>query len=145
MTNPNQKLSGIGITGVLLADADGGGTHDVTNDIMDFASTTVIVSDDVTGLDKNYHERLPGLQDQTYTLTAGMNPTNDHLHKLCSRGLSVARALVLPLAPTQGGTITGVTQSTTVLISTYGLTRDAAGKIQSKVSLKTQSGIVTYS
>ncbi len=47
--------------------------------------------------------------------------------------------------PTQGGTITGVTQSTTVLISTYGLTRDAAGKIQSKVSLKTQSGIVTYS
>lgn len=136
------KLSGLGILGVTLTDADGGGAHNITNDIEDFTTTTSLSTYDVTGIDKvTAHERLGGVQDQKVDLTVAFNNANFSAHRLCSRGLAVARTLVLVLAP---GAPSGSTQTATYLINSYGVTRSNTGALQGKVSLVSQSGTVAY-
>ena len=138
------KLSGLGILGITITDPDGGGAHDITNDILDFTTTTSVATYDVTGVDKFKHERLGGLEDQKIDLTLAFSPALNHAHRLLSRGQTVARTLVLVTAPTTGG-VTGVTQTLGVLINTYGVTRSNTGQKQGKVSLMSQSGTVVYS
>lgn len=138
------KVSGLGITGITITDPDGGGAHDISNDMLDFTTTPTISTFDVTGVDKFKHERLGGLADQKIDLTTAFNPVNFKAHRLFRRGLTTARTIVLPQVSTAGG-VTGVTQTLGVLINSYGVTRSNTGQLQGKVSLMSQSGTVSYS
>ena len=136
------KKAGPGNTGITITDADGGGAHDISNDITSWNTGTTMSTYDVTGVDKFKHERLAGVQDQAISLSLAVNPTLNHAHRLLSRGLTVARTFVLPLAPSP---VSGDTQTSGVFIGSYGISRSNTGQLTAKATLKTQSGVVTYS
>lgn len=138
------KLSRLGIAGVTITDPDGGGAHDITGQVEDFTTTTSVATYDTTTIDKFKRARMGGLQDQKIDMTLAFDPAVNKAHRLFSRGLTVARTLVLVQAPTAGG-VTGVTQTLGVLIGSYGVSRNNTGQLQAKVSVMAQAGTVAYS
>lgn len=122
-----------GITGTLTV-ADGSGNNrtfsgDVTN--WDFGQTRNQI--DVTGIDKSFFERLPGLGDYTFNISGVFNATAQFSHDVFSGMGTALRAFTLVVGP--AGTAVG-----TAALASYTVTRAQGGALTWAATLNCANG-----
>lgn len=127
------KTSGIGWTTLTVTDA-GAVARDIRNDITQMDFTTPYGNADITGSDKSAMERLALLADLKGSMTFVFNPAANRAHAVFSGDLRVARTWAIGVG--------GVTLSAVVLLTEYGLSRNANGELGGKVPFVLSDGTV---
>ena len=131
------KQTGIPAT-VTIADS-GGTDRTFSGDVTDFAIGQNRQQIDVTGVDKSFMERLPGLGDYSVTLSGVFNPTANFSHSVFSSMGTALRAFTLVVG-TQG------TAVGTAALESYNVTRAQGGALTWQASLNCANGTgVTWS
>lgn len=120
------KTSGLGE--VITVQDSAGVAQTITNDITNWAETTPMATQDVTGVDKSAHEMLLLLADFTCTMNGVFNDATNMSHDVFKTISStrVNRAVVLnPI-----GTTTGNPKlSNNCVLTDYQLTRTNTGEL----------------
>lgn len=128
-----------GITSVVTI-ADAGGTaRTISGDVTDFTVGQNRAQIDVTGVDKDFMERLPGLGDYSVTLSGVMNAAANQSHAVFSSMGTALRAITLSFS--SGGTANG-----TAALESYNVTRATGGALTWQATLNCANGTgVTWS
>lgn len=128
-----------GITSVVII-ADAGGTaRTISGDVTDFSLGQNRNQIDVTGVDKDFMERLPGLGDYSFTLSGVMNVASAQAHSVFSSMGTALRAFTLSFS--SGGTANG-----TAALESYNVTRAQGGALTFQATLNCANGTgVTWS
>lgn len=128
-----------GITSVVTI-ADAGGTaRTISGDVTDFTVGQNRAQIDVTGVDKDFMERLPGLGDYSVTLSGVMNAAANESHAVFSSMGTALRAITLSFS--SGGTANG-----TAALESYNVTRATGGALTWQATLNCANGTgVTWS
>jgi hypothetical protein len=122
-----------GITAVMTI-ADAGGTaRTISGDVTDFSLNQSRAQIDVTGLDKDFFERLPGLGDFSLTLSTAFNPAANQGHAVFSSMGTALRAFTCSFS--SGGTANG-----TAALESYNVTRAQGGAITGSATLNCANG-----
>lgn len=122
-----------GITAVVTI-ADAGGTaRTVSGDVTDFALNQTRAQIDVTGLDKDFFERLPGLGDWSFTFNTAFNPAANQFHAVVSSMGTALRAITVSFSG--GGTANG-----TAALESYAVTRAQGGAVTSSATFNCANG-----
>lgn len=120
------KVSGLGAT-IQVADASGT-NQTITNDVTNFAITTPVAEQDITGVDKYAHERLALLRDGTVTLNGVANWAANMSHAVLSTVMSETGAIPRATVVTPSATSTpNLTMN--LLYGSYNFTRNNAGDL----------------
>jgi hypothetical protein len=120
------KVSGLGAA-ISVADASGD-AQTITNDVTNFAITTPVATQDVTGVDKYAHERIALLRDGTVTLNGVANWAANMSHAVLSTVMSEAGAIPRATVVTPSATSTP-NLSMNLLYASYNMTRSNAGDL----------------
>lgn len=128
-----------GITSVVTI-ADAGGTaRTISGDVTDFSLGQNRNQIDVTGVDKDFMERLPGLGDYSFTLSGVFNAAANQGHAVFSTMGTALRAFTLSFS--SGGTANG-----TAALESYNVTRAQGGALTFQATLNCANGTgVTWS
>lgn len=122
-----------GITGtVTIADASGN-NRTFSADVTDFSIGQTRQQIDVTGIDKSFMERLPGLGDYSLTLSGVFNATAQFSHDVFSSMGTALRAFTLVVGPQ--GTAVG-----TAALESYNVTRAQGGALTWQATLNCANG-----
>jgi hypothetical protein len=118
------KESGMGWTTMSVADS-AASLKDIKNDITNFQFATPRAVQDVTGIDKSAFERILLLSDLSFTWNGVFDDATNLAHDVFKTvsSSSVARAFSLVIS----GQTLGTTNSPTVLLTDYNLTRPQDG------------------
>jgi len=118
------KESGLGWTTMSVADA-AAALQAIKNDITNFQFATPRAVQDITGIDKFAFERLLLLADLSFTWNGVFNDAANAAHDVFKTvpSSSVARAFSLVIS----GQTLGTTNSPTVLLTDYNLSRPQDG------------------
>src|SRR3954470_12392239 len=117
-----------GITAVVTI-ADAGGTaRTISTDVSDFSLNQSRAQIDVTGIDKDFFERLPGLGDYSFTLSGTFDPGANLGHAHFSSLGTALRAFTASVS--SGGTPNG-----TAALESYNVTRAQGGALTYSATL----------
>ena len=119
------KTSGLGAT-IIVADS-GSVARTISNDCTEFTISTPRAQQDITGVDKQAHERLLLLADYSFSLKGVVNVAANMSHAVFSTVPSTSVNRSTSVAPTSNN-------STPILVanlvySDYQITRAAAGEL----------------
>src|SRR5690349_211959 len=122
-----------GITSVVTI-ADAGGTaRTISADVTDFTINQNRNQIDVTGVDKDFMERLPGLGDWSIGLSGVFDPGSNLAHAVFSSMGTALRSFTLSFS--NGGTANG-----TAALESYNVTRAQGGALTWQANLNCASG-----
>lgn len=131
------KITGITST-VTIADS-AGNNRTFSGDVTDFSIGQSRNQIDVTGVDKSFMERLPGLGDYSVTLSGVFNQTAQFSHDVFSSMGTALRAFTLVVGT--NGTAVG-----TAALESYNVTRAQGGALTWQATLNCANGTgVTWS
>lgn len=119
------KISGLGAT-ITVADA-GGSSRTISNDCTDFTISTPRAMQDITGVDKSAHERLPLLADYSFSLKGVFNTASNMSHAVFATVPSNPTIRATSVYPTSNGSTPVLTAN--LFYSDYQVTRAAAGEL----------------
>lgn len=125
------KITGITST-ITIADS-AGNNRTFSGDVTDFAVGQSRAQIDVTGVDKSFMERLPGLGDYSVTLSGVFNATSQFSHDVFGSMGTALRAFTLVLGA--NGTATG-----TAALESYNVTRAQGGALTWQATLNCANG-----
>jgi predicted secreted protein len=128
-----------GITAVVTI-ADAGGTaRTISGDVTNFSLNQSRSQIDVTGIDKDFMERLPGLGDYSFSLSGVFNPSANQSHAVFSSMGTALRAFTISFP--NGGTANG-----TAALESYNFDRAQGGAATYQATLNCANGTgVTWS
>lgn len=132
------KTSGLGAQ-VTVADS-GATPRDFSNDLTDFTLATPVALQDVTGIDKSAHEKLALLRDLTSQLKGVCNFAANMSHAVLSSCTSSPTQRACVVFPTSNHSTP--TLPFNALISSYSVTRAAAGELTFQSDLSLSDGSV---
>lgn len=122
-----------GITASVIIDDNGGTARTISGDVTNFDTAQVRALIDVTGVDKDGMERLPGVADFTLNLSGVVNPTTNNSHTVfASMGTAIRTATV---GFSSGGTVTAE-----CAVGNYNISRAAGGALTWSASLSLANG-----
>jgi predicted secreted protein len=122
-----------GITGtVTIADA-AGNNRTFSADVTDFTINQSRQQIDVTGIDKSFMERLPGLGDYQVGLSGVFNPTAQFSHDVFASMGTALRAFTIVVGPQ--GTAVG-----TAALESYNVSRAQGGALTWQAQLNCANG-----
>ena len=116
-----------GITGTVTV----GGTA-ISGAVTDFSIGQTRQQIDVTGIDKDFMERLPGLGDWAFTISGVFDATTSHA---VFSGMGTALRAVSVVVGSSGGTANG-----TAALESYTVTRAQGGALTYAASLNCANG-----
>jgi predicted secreted protein len=116
-----------GITGTLTI----GGTA-ISGSVTDFSVGQSRSQIDVTGIDKDFMERLPGLGDWSFTINGVFDSATSHA---VFSGMGTALKAISLVVGSSGGTANG-----TAALESYNVTRAAGGALTYSASLNCANG-----
>lgn len=125
------KITGITST-VTIADGSGN-NRTFSADVTDFGISQSRNQIDITGVDKSFMERLPGLGDYSVTLSGVFNATAQNSHDVFSAMGTALRAFTLVVGA--NGTATG-----TAALETYNVSRAQGGALTWQATLNCANG-----
>jgi hypothetical protein len=118
------KTSGLGAA--IAVDDASGTPQTITNDVTNFALTTPVALQDITGVDKSAHERLALLRDGTTTLNGVFNAAANMSHAVLSTVTTTASVRTVKVTPTVS---TSPNLSMEELFTGYNVTRSNSGEL----------------
>lgn len=122
-----------GITAIVTIDDSGGTARTISGDVTNFDTAQVRALIDVTGVDKDGAERLPGVADFTLNLTGVVNVTTNNSHTVfASMGTAIRTATV---GFSNGGTVTAE-----CAVANYNVTRAVGGALTWAATLQLANG-----
>jgi predicted secreted protein len=122
-----------GITSVVTI-ADAGGTaRTISGDVTDFTINQNRNQIDVTGVDKDFVEKLPGLGDYSLSLSGVLDVTAAFSHAVFSSMGTALRPFTISFS--SGGTANG-----TASLESYNVTRAQGGAATWQVTLNCSNG-----
>jgi predicted secreted protein len=122
-----------GITSVVTI-ADAGGTaRTISGDVTDFTINQNRNQIDVTGVDKDFVEKLPGLGDYSLSVSGVFDATAAFSHAVFSSMGTALRAFTISFS--SGGTANG-----TASLESYNVTRAQGGALTWQVTLNCSNG-----
>jgi hypothetical protein len=122
-----------GITAVVTIGDSGGTPRTISGDVTDFTINQSRNQIDVTGVDKDFFERLPGLGDYSFTLSGIFNPTTNNSHTVFGSMGTALRAFTASFSG--GGTANG-----TAAIESYNVSRAQGGALTFTATLNCANG-----
>lgn len=119
------KTSGLGAA---ITVADSGGTNrTISNDVTDFTLAMPVALQDITGVDKSAHEKLPLLRDLNESLKGIFNAAANMSHAVFSTITTTPTNRATSVYPTSNGSTPVLTAN--LLYKTYNVARAAAGEL----------------
>jgi hypothetical protein len=122
-----------GITSVVTIGDAGGTARTISGDVTDFSINQSRNQIDVTGIDKDFFERLPGLGDYSFTLSGVFNPAANQAHAVFSTMGTALRAFTASFS--SGGTANG-----TAAVESYNVSRAQGGALTWTATLNCANG-----
>ena len=122
-----------GITAVVTIADSGGTARTISGDVRDFSLNQSRNQIDVTGVDKDFFERLPGLGDYSFTLTGSFNVAANQAHAVFSSMGTALRSFTASFS--SGGTANG-----TAALESYNVTRAQGGDLTYAATLNCANG-----
>jgi hypothetical protein len=120
------KISGLGAT--VIIDDGSGSPQTITNDVTEFSMSTPVALQDITGVDKSAHERLPLLADASFSLKGVFNTASNMSHAVFKTVPAGGAARTSKIAPTASSGASPYL-SCNLLYTGYDITRSAAGDL----------------
>jgi hypothetical protein len=118
------KTNGLGAA--VLVDDSSDSQQTITNDVTEFAMSTPVALQDITGVDKSAHERLALLVDASFTLKGVFNTAANMSHAVFKTITTTATNRGTKIQPTSGSTPYLACE---LLYSDYAITRSANGDL----------------
>ena len=122
-----------GITAVVTIADSGGTARTFSGDVTDFSINQSRNQIDVTGVDKDFFERLPGLGDYSVSLNGVVNVASNQSHAVFSSMGTALRAFTMSFS--SGGTANG-----TAALESYSVTRAQGGALTWAATLNCANG-----
>jgi len=122
-----------GITTTLRVADNGGTLRTISGDVTDFTLNQSRAQIDVTGIDKDFVERLPGLGDYSFAVNGVFNNATAQEHSVFSSMGTALRAFDIVFST--GGTAAG-----TAALESYNVTRAQGGALTYSANLNCANG-----
>ena len=122
-----------GITATISIADSGGTARTISGDVTDFSLAQSRAQIDVTGVDKDFVERLPGLGDYSFTLSGVVNVASNQSHAVFGSMGTALRAFTASFS--SGGTANG-----TAAVENYTVTRAQGGALTWSATLNCANG-----
>jgi predicted secreted protein len=122
-----------GITASVVIDDAGGTARTISADVTNFSTSQSRALIDVTGVDKDFMERLPGLGDWSLSLSGVVNAAANQSHAVFSSMGTALRTVTIGFS--NGGTVTGE-----AAVQNYDITRGNDGALTWAVTLVCANG-----
>lgn len=122
-----------GVTAVVTIGDAGGTARTISGDVTNFSINQSRNLLDVTGVDKDYAERLTGVGDYSVSLSGILNVAAGQAHAVFSSMGTALRAWTVSMSA--GGTANG-----TAVVSTYTVGREAGGNAPFTAELQCANG-----
>lgn len=122
-----------GITSTVIVDDAGGTARTISADVTNFGTNQSRAQIDVTGVDKDFMERLPGLGDWSISLAGVFNNAAAFSHSVFSSMGTALRTVTISFST--GGTVTGEAS-----LQDYNVSRANDGALTWTATLNCSSG-----
>lgn len=122
-----------GITATVVVDDASGNARTISGDVTSFSTNQSREQIDVTGVDKDFRERLAGIGDWSIGLAGVFNNTAQFSHSVFNTMGTALRTVTISFSA--GGTVTGE-----AMVSDYNVNRDANGALPWTATLNCANG-----